>query len=387
MVERDASSSTSTRYLTQNIPGWKPRTSGAPYIVRSFRGKESAPRSIDAALLVLDAVTRAHGIVFDIRRATDFGVGGRHRSWLAEEGVEFCRSIFAAGGALFCGPIGGRLSTTCARASTSSASSCRCGRRPALADAAIAPARATRRSRHPDRARERRRALRRRIRPPRSRHGSRYQEHPRPYDAEQVDADRRASPLGSRVGAPRTARRGRQARRRSRGERAVEGACRGGGRGPRLDARDRSRSTTPASSSLPIARRFDVVVAPNLFGDVLADAARSCSARAGCRTPPTSEPEYARCTRPGTARRTTWREPTARTRWRRSWPLAMMLRESFGLTDGASSIELAIESVLASGVRTADFSGRRQPRRSVRASSRERIAQEAADLAQRGRSS
>src|SRR5215813_2061740 len=108
MGDRAVSSRAATRYVTQGIPGCEPRARDGAYVVGALPGEGIGPEVVDAALVVLDAVLSSRGVPFEIRRATGFGAGPRPRSWLTEEDAEFCHSIFAADGALLCGPMGGR---------------------------------------------------------------------------------------------------------------------------------------------------------------------------------------------------------------------------------------------------------------------------------------
>ncbi len=101
-----ATSGASCQRLTACIPGWEPRSVRAPYVVGVLPGEGIGPDVIDGALIVLDAVAAAAGLHFDIRRGGAMGEGPSRR--LTADGAEFCQSIFAAGGAVLCGPTGGR---------------------------------------------------------------------------------------------------------------------------------------------------------------------------------------------------------------------------------------------------------------------------------------
>lgn len=104
-------------------------------------------------------------------------------------------------------------------------------------------------------------------------------------------------------------------------------------------------------------KRFDVVVSPNMFGDILADAgslllgSRGMSfsgnfgdgGRAVYQTGHGAAYDIAGR---GTA------NPLGQV-----MAIAMMLRESFGLEDAARSVEQAIANVLKQGTRTADLAG------------------------------
>lgn len=103
------------------------------------------------------------------------------------------------------------------------------------------------------------------------------------------------------------------------------------------------------------ARDFDVVVAPNLFGDILSDGAAlllgsrglSFSGNFGSRGVAVYQTGH------GSARDLAGRgvaNPIAQI-----LASAMMLRESFGMAQPAASIEAAIEATLGKGLRTADI--------------------------------
>jgi 3-isopropylmalate dehydrogenase len=352
MIDRDASSSAATPNLTQCIPGWKPRASGAPYVVGVLPGEGIGPEVVDAALLVLDAVTRARGIAFEIRRATEFGVGGRHRSWLAEEGVEFCRSIFAAEGALLCGPMGGRSVYDLRERFDLYCKLVPLRPSPALADVAIV---------RPERLEEvdvlivrenlgglyagefgRREAGR-----------IAYQSFE--YHADQIERIVRAA---ARLA---TARRGRL---------AMVGKA---GGVPEVSALWREMTEAVASdhgidadileidnASFQLVanpRRFDVVVAPNFLGDILADAATVLLGSRGMSYSANYGPEARAAYQTGHGAAHDLAGIGRANPVAQILSAAMMLRESFGLAEEAACIETAIENVLASGVRTADVAG------------------------------
>ena len=105
-------------------------------------------------------------------------------------------------------------------------------------------------------------------------------------------------------------------------------------------------------------RRFDVVVAPNMLGDVLADVGAVLLGSRGMSYFRQLRTRGSRGrTRPGTARRTTLAGTDRANPLAQILALAAMLRESFGLFDAADEVEAAVERVLASGVRTADVAG------------------------------
>jgi len=103
------------------------------------------------------------------------------------------------------------------------------------------------------------------------------------------------------------------------------------------------------------AREFDVVVAPNLFGDILSDGAALLLASRGLSFSGNFGPRGAAVyqTGHGCARDLAGRgvaNPIAQI-----LAGAMMLRESFGMAQTAASIEAAVELALGKGLRTRDI--------------------------------
>ncbi|MGH7893748.1 MAG: isocitrate/isopropylmalate family dehydrogenase, partial [Candidatus Binatia bacterium] len=124
--------------------------------------------------------------------------------------------------------------------------------------------------------------------------------------------------------------------------------------------------------------RFDVIVAPNLLGDVLADVGSVLLASRGMAYSANFGPHRRAVYQTGHGAafdlaRSDRANPVAQI-----LALAMMLRESFGLSGTALEIEDAVERVLASGLRTPDVAG---PGSSVVGTRvlAERIAMEVAD--------
>ena len=112
---------------------------------------------------------------------------------------------------------------------------------------------------------------------------------------------------------------------------------------------------TAAYQLLADARHFDVVVAPNMFGDVLADGATlllgsrgmSCSANLGDGGRGVYQTGHgAAYDLAGTDRANPIGQIHA---------LALLLRESFGLEHLALQVQFAIEDTLAAGWRTPDI--------------------------------
>jgi len=81
-----------------------------PPLIGVLEGSGIGPEVIGSALRVLDAVSEATGLCFEVRHGTHIGeeavaVSGQ---WLPEEVVSFCSDVFRSGGAILNGPGGGR---------------------------------------------------------------------------------------------------------------------------------------------------------------------------------------------------------------------------------------------------------------------------------------
>jgi 3-isopropylmalate dehydrogenase len=87
------------------------RSDARPFVVGILRGEGSGPELIDAACHVLDAVAESCRLNFCIKPGGDIGFLSAERTgeFLTDEVAEFCRKIFAAGGAIMAGAAGGRF--------------------------------------------------------------------------------------------------------------------------------------------------------------------------------------------------------------------------------------------------------------------------------------
>ncbi|HET9856535.1 MAG TPA: isocitrate/isopropylmalate family dehydrogenase [Chthoniobacterales bacterium] len=76
-----------------------------------LRGEGSAPELIDVALRVLEAVCQNRGLKLRVEVGGDIGSLSARRTgeYLSGEVVDFCRKIFGAGGAVLAGAAGGRF--------------------------------------------------------------------------------------------------------------------------------------------------------------------------------------------------------------------------------------------------------------------------------------
>lgn len=338
--------SVSSKSLTQCLPGWQPRTERAPRVIGVMRGEGIGPEVVDAALIVLDAAMRRSGLRLDVRKGRESG------GQVIEECVEFCRSIFAAGGAVLCGPMGGRFVYDLRASFDLYCKLVPLRPSPALANVSI-------------------------VRPERltgvdvlivrenvgglyfgesgRREGGRVAYQHVFYSADQVA---RIIEVAARLA------------RLRRGQLSV--VVKTGGV-PEVSALWSELATTIASAhgvDLEVIEadnasfqlvadpgRFDVVVAPNLFGDLLADAATVLLGTRGMSYSANFGPEGRAVYQTGHGAAydlsgTDRANPVAQI-----LSVAMLLRESFALTREALRIESAVESVLASGIRTPDIAG------------------------------
>jgi 3-isopropylmalate dehydrogenase len=337
--------------LAASIPGFEtPPASPGRWTIGVVPGEGIGPEVVDAALVVLDAVARRTGCHLDVRTG---GAVGAERT-LSEEVAAFCAATFDAGGALLCGPAGGRFVYDLRTRFDLYCKLVPLAPRVALADAAIV---------RPERlhdvdvviVRENTSGLYAGAFGRREEGRVAYQECV--YRAEQVArllavavdlAERRRGRLAvvvKRGGVPAVS-----ALWMEQAERVAAS------RNLALDVLDVDNASFQLVAH---PQQFDVIAAPNLFGDVLADAATvligsrgmSYSANFG------SHGRAAYQTGHGAAHDlagTDRANPVAQI-----LSAAMMLRESFGLDAEASRIEDAVDTVLASGVRTADVAGPR----------------------------
>jgi 3-isopropylmalate dehydrogenase len=336
-----------TKSLAQCLPDWQQRSDRSPRVLGVVHGEGIGPEVVEAALVVLDALMRRSGLHLEVRIA---GASGGHP---VKEYVEFCRSIFAAGGTVLCGPMGGRFVYDLRAAFDLYCKLVPLHPSPALADVSIVrPERLTavdvvivRENVGGIYFGESGRCAEGRIA---YQHVS--------YSADQVVRIIEAAARLARL------RRGR-----------LSVVVKTGGV-PEVSALWSEQAAAVASAhavDLEIIeadnasfqlvadpRRFDVVVAPNLFGDLLADAATvllgsrgmSYSANFG------AEGRAVYQTGHGAAHDLAGSDranPVAQI-----LSVAMLLRESFGLARQAAQIETAVENVLAAGVRTLDIAGR-----------------------------
>jgi 3-isopropylmalate dehydrogenase len=102
----------SRKRLVSALPEWSDHTPDSTNrVIGVLAGEGIGPEIIPVALDILDVVAQASGQTFEIRKGGKIGVPAVAESGraLTPEVIEFCSSIFAENGALLCGPGGGRF--------------------------------------------------------------------------------------------------------------------------------------------------------------------------------------------------------------------------------------------------------------------------------------
>jgi 3-isopropylmalate dehydrogenase len=326
----------------------------SPYVLGVLPGEGIGPEVIAASLLVLDAVGTAHGLALDVRPAPDLGPPGRYGSTMRTDMDAFFAATFAASGAVLCGPISGRFVYELRARFALFCKFTPVRPSPALTDVSIVRA---------ERlagidvliVRENTAGLYQGEFGRRD-HGRTAYQH-LTYSAEHIDRV-----LGVAAHAARL-RRGRLAVVTKRGgipevsalwrERAALLAAEQG------VAVEEVEVDNACFQVVARPQRFDVIVAPNMLGDIVGDAATlvlgsrgmSLSANFGEGGLAVYQTAHGAAYDLAASDRA---NPVAQI-----LSLAMLLRESFGLTDAARSVELAVERVLSSGFRTEDIAGPR----------------------------
>lgn len=112
MVVGPDGSGASRRRLVSALPGWSDeRHASEPHQVGVLPGEGVGPEVIRAAVGVLGAVEDVSSHDFEVRVGGAIGLTALHESGtvLTAGVVSFCDSVFDAGGAVLCGPGGGRF--------------------------------------------------------------------------------------------------------------------------------------------------------------------------------------------------------------------------------------------------------------------------------------
>jgi 3-isopropylmalate dehydrogenase len=337
------------RPLTTCIPGWPRRAAGAVPVLGVLSGEGIGAEVVGAALVVLDAVRGANRLKMDVRK--DVVIGGTSHQF-SRDTADFCESIFAAGGALFCGPVGGRFVYDLRAHFDLYCKLVPLRPSPALIDASI-------------------------LRPERlagvdvlivrenvgglyfgeygRRDGGRVAYQNLSYRADHVA---RVVEVAARLARAR------------RGGLAI--VVKTGGVPAVSDLWCEVAESVAANHVIDLeileidnasfqlvadAARFDVIAAPNCFGDVLADAATALLSSRGMSYSANFGPEGRASYQTGHGAALDLAGSGRANPVAQILSLAMMLRESFTLAREASCLEAAVENVLAAGVRTADIAG------------------------------
>jgi 3-isopropylmalate dehydrogenase len=332
------------------MPGWPERPGPtAAFVIGVLPGEGIGPEVVGAALTVLEAVRRIYGVEFDLRTSPELAPPGPHGRTLDDAVAEYVQSMLGLGAPLFCGAVSGRFvyelrrrfdlycKLTPVRPST------------ALFDASIV---------RPDRVVDVDLLL------VRENVGGLYQgQYGRSdggrvayqelrYDADQID---RVLEVSFRAA---QSRRGR-----------VTVVTKHGGI-PEVSALWRERASAIAedfaidAESIEVdnacfqlvadPRRFDVIVAPNMLGDVVADASALLLGSRGMSFSGNFGPNGVAVYQTGHGAAYDLAGTDTANPAGQIFSLAMLLRESFGLVEAAHNVEGAIERVFASGRRSAD---------------------------------
>ena len=97
--------------LSGVLPGWEQAPRSEPLTIGVLPGEGVGEEVVGAALDVLEAVADGSGRRFSVRTGGAIGLAAKATNGheLTPEVVSFCDEVFRAGGALLCGPGGGRF--------------------------------------------------------------------------------------------------------------------------------------------------------------------------------------------------------------------------------------------------------------------------------------
>jgi 3-isopropylmalate dehydrogenase len=100
------------RALSTSLPGWKPRRPASrECLIGVFPGEGIGPEVIGATLDVLAVLDRSTDWKFSVNTGGDIGIPAKQKTGrpLTCEAAAFCDRIFTDAGAILCGPGGGRF--------------------------------------------------------------------------------------------------------------------------------------------------------------------------------------------------------------------------------------------------------------------------------------
>lgn len=343
-----------TRFLPQTngrVSSIAPR---ARMLIGVLEGTGIGPEVVGAALQTLESVGEVFGLHFEIRRGGLIGDAAlaRHGQSLPQEVVRFCAAIFAESGAVLSGPGGGRYVYDLRRQFDLFCKFVPVKPWPELARAGrISPSHLA----DVDLliVRENVGGVYQGEWNSRATPQGRLAEHSFGYAESQV---RRLVEVGARAAA---ARRGQlHVILKDGGVPAISDLWREVGLavGRELGVETAFMNVDLAAYELiQNPARFDVIVAPNLFGDILADVSGALLGSRGVTFSGNYDPEGRAVyqTNHGCAHDLAGRDVANPAGQMLS--LAMLLRESFGLDDAANHIERALADVWRAGWRTADL--------------------------------
>ena len=97
--------------LYESIPGWRPPQPRDRYLLGVFHGEGIGREVVGASLQVLEAAAAMHGVKIALREGGAIGTTALQESGVAltTEALDFCRGMLAEGGAVLCGPGGARF--------------------------------------------------------------------------------------------------------------------------------------------------------------------------------------------------------------------------------------------------------------------------------------
>ncbi|MCW5591119.1 MAG: hypothetical protein KIS74_03375 [Burkholderiales bacterium] len=343
--------------LVDALPGWT--REGAvqrPPVIGVLAGEGIGPEVVRVALEVLEALAGAAGVRLDVRHGGAIGAEARRLTGrsLTQDTARFCEEVFAAGGALFCGPGGARFVYELRKRFDLFCKFTPLAPMPGLEDAgALRPERLA----GVDIV-----AVRENV------GGLYFGEGGREADAsgratafqrfayreDQVD---RILGVAARLAA------------RRRGELAVvikregvpaiselwlEGIERLDGRGIRIEVLDIDNAVYQLVAR---AQRFDVIVSSNMFGDVLADCGALLLGSRGLSYSGNFGPPGRAVFQTGHGAAHDIEGTGTANPSGQILSAAMMLEESFGWVEGARRVRASLAAVLGRGLRTADVAG------------------------------
>jgi 3-isopropylmalate dehydrogenase len=340
-------------FVAALLPGTAATDAHGKRVIGVLPGEGIGPEIIDASIRLLAAIESVTGLTFELRYGGKIGVDAVRESGqaLTPAVTGFCADVFSAGGAIFCGPGGGRFVYDLRATFDLFCKLVPLQPLPALAGTGVLVPGAVR---DVDilLIRENTGGLYVGETGTEVTDGGTRAWHRFHYDEDEVDRILRLAIRAARL------RRGQLCVvTKPAGVPGISGLWRSRAEALGRDAGIDLRILEIDNACYQIvadARSFDVIVAPNMFGDVLADGAsvllgsRGMSYSAnyspgGCAVYQTGH--GAAYDLAGTDRA----NPVGQIQ-----SLAMMLRESFGLPDIAQALVDATNAVLAAGVRTPD---------------------------------